>query len=100
MTESNYSSYQKLVDLYLLLNMQEIEYEAEKDDDGWTVEIFGDGKVLPDSELGLGQTKEAALNDAAERFFGYTPTIDNVPIFKLLKLLECYQQNNQDINSL
>ena len=98
---TSYSSYQKLVDLYTLLNMQDyLEYESEKEDDGWIVEIIGDGKVLEKSEIGFGATIEEALNDAAERYFSYTPIVDNVPIFKLLKLLEAYHQSGKNINSL
>lgn len=98
MTE--YSSFQKLQDIYVLLNMQEIEYELEQDDEGWNVEIIGDGKILAKSEFGWGETKEEALDDAAERFFQLTPIIDNLPIKKLLKLMTIYRANGNKISDL
>lgn len=75
--------------IYCLMNVTsqlEVEYTKEPDL-SWTAELLPDGKVIDKSELGCGLTKEEALNDACERFFNMTPTIDQVPLPTLLKLI-------------
>lgn len=75
--------------IYRLMNVTspiEVEYEHE-DDGSWTAELMPDGKVIDRAELGCGATKEEALNDACDRFFNITPTLDNVPLPKLLRIL-------------
>lgn len=87
------TAYQNLILLCTLLNMPEPETITEYEDDAtYSVEIVADGKLILSSEIGFGDTLEEALNDAAERFFSYTPTLDSVPVPKLLKLLNIYDQ--------
>jgi len=78
-----------LMALYKLMNVTtSIEVEYTQEPDGlWTAELMPDGKVIDRAELGCGSTKENALNDACDRFFNITPTIDLVPMSSLLKLI-------------
>jgi len=87
---SNYTKFQQLCDLYELLDIDfDLLYDCEQNADGsWDASIEEDGKLLHGSEIGHGDTKEEALNDAADRFINHTPMVDNVPMRKLLQLLE------------
>lgn len=87
--------------IYRLMNVTspiEVEYTQEEDG-SWSAELMPDGKVIDRSELGCGQTKEDALNDACDRFFNITPTLDFVPIPKLLKLLAGDEEYQKELFS-
>lgn len=87
MTTSDYPAFQKLKDIYDLLNMEHVEYHLEYDGDEWNAEIFSDGKVVTNSQIGFGKTEEDALNDAAERILSFMPILDNVPTSKIINLI-------------
>lgn len=90
-TENKISSFEQLKKLYALVDMTfEPSYSVEYDEEtqSYQVVLESDGKLIITDEFGCGSTEEEALNDATDRFFSHTPTIDDVPLRKLLKLID------------
>lgn len=89
MSSKKYQLYNQLHDLYDLLNIDSgLIYKTEKDGNDWVTEIEGDGKLLHDTMIGYGETPIESFNDAVDRFISVTPTLDDVPLKKLLELME------------
>jgi len=56
-------------------------------DNEWTACLFADGKLIISDCHGLGSTPEEAIEDAISRFIDHTPVINDVPLKKIIAML-------------
>jgi hypothetical protein len=77
--------------LYELLDIEGepvIHLEEDPEDGTWNAEIEPDGKLIVDSVDGYGDSIEEAIDDAVSRWVDQTPVIGDVPLRKLIGLLQ------------
>ena len=77
--------------LYELLDIEGepvIHLEEDPEDGSLNAEIEPDGKLVIDSIDGFGDTIEEAIDDAVSRWIDQTPVIGDVPLRKLITLIQ------------
>tara|TARA_R100001163_G_scaffold65832_1_gene65440 strand:- start:7915 stop:8175 length:261 start_codon:yes stop_codon:yes gene_type:complete len=77
----------KLYAFFDICGEPQVRYQCDSDGD-WEAEIEPDGKLIHNSFIGIGDSKQEALDDAVSRLIDHTPIVNDVPFKKLLNLLD------------